>query len=74
MVRFAIIGSSCLFIRQSWSNMKPPALAVLQCTNGNDESNLDECEVDDPLFCAADCAEVSVLASPEVLLVSRYRR
>jgi hypothetical protein len=41
----------------------------LEGAHGNDESNLDEAEVNDPLLRAADRAEVSVLSGAEVLLV-----
>ncbi len=42
----------------------------LQSPHGDDKAALDQAEVYNPLFCAADGAEVSVFAGSEILLVS----
>lgn len=42
----------------------------LQSSHGHDHQNLDDAEVDDSLFCAADGAEVAVLTGAEVFLVA----
>ena len=42
----------------------------LQSAHGHHKEDLDHAEVDDALLCAADRAEVSVLARPEVFLVT----
>lgn len=44
----------------------------LQRTHADDQADLDQAEVDNPLLCAPDGAEVAVLARAEVFLVARH--
>lgn len=46
----------------------------LKGSHADNETALDQAEVDNPLLGASDSAEVTVLARPEVLLVSRHGR